>query len=139
MRLFKKTTKKENRGPHLNCGYTYGNEPVILTDEGGNEIVIADGKGNIKNFPGILPEKSWIDELDGESIPPRIQYRTEFSRCPDGTWRMLWEVQPDGRYWADSDGFGGNSDSEIILYSHFDSTGTFLAPFRIYSVGGKKY
>ncbi len=139
MWLFNKASKEGGREPQLNCGYTYGDKPVILTDEKGKEIIIADRNGYIQNFPGILLEDTWKKKLEGDHIPPRICYRTEFNSCPDGTWRMLWEVQPDGRYWEDEDGFGGSSDEEIILYSYFDCTGTFLAPFSAYRVGIKRY
>ena len=52
---------------------------------------------------------------------------------------MLWEIQPDGRYWADGDGFGAESDYEIQLYSYLDVQGKFTAPFRIYSIGTTKF
>lgn len=51
---------------------------------------------------------------------------------------MVWEVQPDGRYWEDEDGFRGTSDPEVKLYSHIDTLGCFSAPFRLYQVGVQK-
>ena len=50
---------------------------------------------------------------------------------------MIWQIQPDGRYWEDEDGFGGPSDSEICLYAFIDEMGYFREKFRIYSYGAK--
>ena len=52
---------------------------------------------------------------------------------------MLWQIQPDGRYWEDDDGFGGSPDEEVTLYAFLDEEGNFDGPFRIYQVGMRKY
>lgn len=52
---------------------------------------------------------------------------------------MDWMVQPDGRYWEDEYGFGRSFDEEIILYAYLNNNGSFITPFRIYSLGGEKY
>lgn len=46
---------------------------------------------------------------------------------------LVWTVQPDGRYWADDDGF--DMDDEINLYAYVDDDGDFLSKFRIYDIG----
>ena len=51
---------------------------------------------------------------------------------------LIWTVQPDGRYWADEDGFG-MEDDEINLYAYVDDDGNFSSKFRIYGVGKKKF
>lgn len=53
--------------------------------------------------------------------------------------RMVWEIQPDGRYWEDDDGFGGESDLEILLYTYLDDKGNFTGSFRTYSIGGEEF
>ena len=52
---------------------------------------------------------------------------------------MLWEIQPDGRYWEDEDGFGGTSDAEVTLYTFLDENGDFTGPFRVYRIGAHDY
>ena len=52
---------------------------------------------------------------------------------------MIWMIQPDGRYWADDDGFGGSGALEVQLYAYIDENGKFLSKFRIYSLGIKDY
>lgn len=131
----------DNRGNYtLNNWYTYGkNDAIIMTDKSsGRKKVIVDNSGQIMDFPGIIKEEFWINELNEGSISPYVRYRTEFEMCQNGNYLVLWEVQPDGRYWADDDGFGGTSDDEIVLYTYMDCKGTFLGPFRIYKIGTKK-
>lgn len=52
---------------------------------------------------------------------------------------MLWQIQPDGRYWGDDDGFLMEGDPEVTLYAFLDEKVDFDGPFRICSVGVKKY
>ena len=132
--------KKKDSYPTLNRWYTYGNnDEVIFTNKFGHKKVIVDKSGKIMDFPGIYKEDFWIKEYGEGAISPCVNYRTEFSKHGENKWMMLWEIQPDGRYWEDEEGFGGNSDQEIILYTFFDDTGTFLAPFKVYRVGINKY
>lgn len=42
---------------------------------------------------------------------------------------FCWMVQPDGRYWADEDGYGMEDDYEVNLYAVFNKEGRFITPF----------
>lgn len=57
----------------------------------------------------------------------------------DGNIIMIWQVQPDGMYWRDEDGYGMTPDEEIRLYSFIDRNGRFTAPFKIYNIGTKQF
>lgn len=52
---------------------------------------------------------------------------------------LLWQVQPDGYYWADEDGYGMTPDEEVTLYADIDETGHFTGPFRLYRIGRQKF
>ena len=101
---------------------------------------VVNNLGNFVNFPGIENECLLKAYYRGKSIEPRIEFRTEFGR-DDASGKLIvrWQVQPDGRYWADDDGFGAESDLEIILYSYITGDGKFEAPFRIYEIGTVMY
>ncbi|MCM1113449.1 MAG: hypothetical protein NC399_09370 [Muribaculum sp.] len=100
---------------------------------------IVDNRGNILDFPGIERGK-WMECLESENcLRPVVQFRTDFQKYDDQHYIMIWEVQPDGRYWEDSDGFGGTSDMEVCLYALIDHAGCFTGPFRIYRAGAVKY
>ncbi len=96
----------------------------------------------IVNFPGFDEEDKakWICKwVSGEKPKNDIRFRTEFSRCAEDEYVMLWEIQPDGRYWGDSNGFGMEHDLEIVLYSKINKKGNFTMPFKLYELGIKRY
>ena len=43
-----------------------------------------------------------------------------------------WTVRPDGRYYADSDGFGMTDDKEITLHGFINTKGRPIGQFRLY-------
>ena len=112
---------------------------VYYNDEG-REIhrMLVDKMGNIKDFPGIYREEFWTRQVTSKSLHPQIRFRTDFV-IREGQFAMLWQIQPDGRYWEDSDGFGGTDDEEIILFALLDEDGHWDGPFRIYSIGSTVY
>ena len=141
---------KTMSNPRLSQRYTYGAHMyrsveenvtvVFLDDVRGIRKEIVDNDGRILNFPGIIQEEWWLADLTTKSyLTPCVRFRTEFSQETDGRFRMVWQIQPDGRYWADADGFGMENDLEIRLYTHIDLNGSFTGPFRIYSLGSKNY
>jgi len=99
--------------------------------------VIVNHSGRFENFPGII-QGDWTNCIEGKFNfnAGQIDFRTSFEVREGGGWRCLWEIQPDGRYWADSDGFGMEDDSEIILFADLDENGNFITPFRIYKIDG---
>ena len=114
---------------------------VIFTNpQTGAKRVIVDNNGRILHFPGIEQEAFWTKELGNpNALKPVVRFRSEFEACGDGRYCMHWQVQPDGRYWADEDGYGWESDAEIILKAYLDRDGRFTGPFHIEQVGEKKY
>ncbi len=102
---------------------------------------IVDRAGQIQDFPGFANPEIVLNLMEGlrPCLPSSIHYRTEFHLQPDGTHLMVWEIQPDGRYWADEGGFGMEDDDEIRVYAYLNDTGDFLTPFRIYDVGEGMY
>lgn len=125
-------------GNHL---YRHG-EPcdVVFVDESdGTHKTIVDNSGRILNFPGI-EVGTWMESLTGSGLPePIVCFRTEFHTYDETHYIMIWEIQPDGMYWMDEDGYGMTGDEEIRLYALIDRHGDFTGPFRIYSVGSKNF
>jgi len=64
-------------------------------------------------------------KLNGKSM----DFVAEATRLDEETFLLRWMVQPDGRYYADEDGFGAEHDEEIVLYARFDKRGRFIEPF----------
>lgn len=49
----------------------------------------------------------------------------------DGVAEVKWQINPDGRYYMDSDGYGETDGKEVALYSYIDRKGKPLIKFRM--------
>lgn len=99
-----------------------------------------DDNGYIQNYPGLENPEEWMHAWkSNRALDNQIRFYTYFEQMENNTILMVWEIQPDGRYWEDEDGFGAESDAEILLYTYLDEKGNFTAPFRTYSIGIKKF
>ena len=96
---------------------------------------IIDSDGNIYDFPGVEYTDTLKSELGKGTIEPVVEYEAVFEKLNDDRLIMVWTVRPDGRYWMDSWGFGAEDYESLSLYSHIDSDGNFIAPFKLYSIG----
>lgn len=55
--------------------------------------------------------------------------------CPWGDFKnglnaIYWELYPDGRYFADEDGFGAENNAEEAVYAIIDTDLNIIEPFR---------
>lgn len=138
------------QGPALNQNVTFGNHlyrqagdvaEVVFTHRKEKICrVLVDDGGIIQDFPGFADPEQIKRHMGSGKLPaPQVEFRTVFTRVDGDRFRMVWEVQPDGRYWEDEDGFGGTNDVEVCLYTYIDSRGRFTGPFRLYSVGVENF
>lgn len=88
---------------------------------------IIDEAGHIKNFPGF-EMGDWV-KLAEYPIENRVRFGFDIRAFSQGRACVMWRFQPDGWYYADSQGFGKEKDEEINLYSYIDEKGNFLMPF----------
>lgn len=151
----KETPEPERRdegeqGPALSQDVTFGDHLYRRAEEAAEVVfthrrknirrVLVDDDGVIRDFPGFADPEQIRRHMEGRKLPaPQVRFRTSFTRVDGDRFRMVWEVQPDGRYWEDDDGFGGTSDAEVRLYTYIDSQGRFTAPFRLYNVGVQSF
>lgn len=139
----KKDTAKRVNSNHMDLGDDYyleygmtgngrgGFHPVNIVLKSSKDDkcnhVITDERGSFVSFPGAK-KGAWEAELDGK-FHARVDFTFSVSKFVDGVSYVIWLVQPDGRYFEDEDGFGGESFSEIRLYSKMNTKGEFLCPF----------
>lgn len=57
-------------------------------------------------------------------------FPTFVRRYKNGVAEVSWQINPDGRYYMDEDGYGMTDDEEITIYSYVDRTGKPLIKFR---------
>ena len=143
-----KIEERRPQPPHWSVGHTFGMHRYRTRDEDSTVYyidetrkinkMIVDKYGKIQNFPGIQKQDFWADLVEKQYWEPQIRFRTDFEKR-DGRFMMIWQIQPDGRYWGDDDGFGMEGGPEIDLYAFLDKNGNFDGPFRIYRVGDEDY
>ena len=103
------------------------------------KTTIVDFDKTIQHYPGTENEDAWLEYWTSEKpLENCVLYGVDFTPVGQDAMRMVWMIQPDGRYWADESGFGMENDQEICLYSMLDARGRFAHPFRLYSIGGKR-
>lgn len=100
---------------------------------------LIDRQGMIQNFPGVVHEECWEKEYTLRRLTEEVRFGMQFEQQPDGRYLVKWDIQPDGLYWMDSDGFGAEMDLPISLYTYLDEKGQFTGPFRVYKVGQIQY
>ena len=139
-----KPEPKRAESVYLTSSVTFGMRrgedcSICFVDENrGVRKVIVDSFGIIQNFPGIVKEDFWVKEVAPNFLKEQVRFRSEFEKRENG-WIFLWQMQPDGMYWADDGGFGADNDFEVVLYTYLDLNGDFTGPFRIYKVGSHGY
>ena len=110
-------------------------KPRILIDETSQKAY-----GFMNRFNQLVTVRNQdINWLSLARLPKKIlqralnrdgEYPTVISRFSDGTATVMWLLNPDGRYYADEDGFGMTSDTEIELLGSIDRTGRVVRKFR---------
>lgn len=139
-----KPEPKRTESVYLTSSVTFGMRrgedcSICFVDENrGVRKVIVDSSGIIQNFPGIVKEDFWVKHVAPNYLKPQVRFRSSFEKRDNG-WIFLWQLQPDGWYWADEGGFGAENDSEVVLYTYLDLNGDFTGPFRIYQLGNAGY
>ena len=59
-----------------------------------------------------------------------FHYPSFVRQYKNGVAMVVWQLNPDGRYYMDDDGFGMTDDEEINIYGFIDRTGQVVLPFR---------
>lgn len=88
-----------------------------------------------------------MDGIDWESLDGLPQYAIDRAKeqnaifpifmhnYKDGVAEVSWQLNPEGRYYMDEDGYGMTDDEEITIYGFIDRRGRPLVKFRyIYDI-----
>lgn len=71
-----------------------------------------------------LPEKAIARAAAHNAMFPTLV------RCfQNGEADVEWQINPDGKYWMDDDGFGMTDDQELALFGSIDRTGQVIKKF----------
>ena len=59
-----------------------------------------------------------------------FQFPSSIRGFRNGVARVDWQLNPDGRYYMDDDGYGMTADEEIEIYGFIDTKGNVLVKFK---------
>ena len=110
-------------------GYRMINVYLLKTDSPSFKQYIVNSRGEIQN-PHCIENGEWNKKLKIPLVGMKTQFRFWIYPYQDGTASVEWTLQPDGRYFADEDGFGAEHFDEITLYSCIDANGVFTEAFK---------
>lgn len=118
-------------------------EGMIVHHTSNGEIVLENSNINkrilIKNKDHILMniqlediDFDKVDLLENAHNARRLIARYDFGIDPfiNGVALVWWTLYPDGRYFEDEDGFGGEACNETTIYAYMDKLGKIIIPFQ---------
>lgn len=82
------------------------------------------------------------DDIDWESMKNLPEYAIATARAlsfhfpsfilhfENGVAQVSWQINPDGRYYMDEDGYGMTDDEEIEIYGFIDQNAKVVVKFR---------
>lgn len=114
-------------------------KPRYLCNDGNQEALIVATEG-LKWFFFSQEDINWdsLEGLSDDAISRAKSLDMEFpsfiGNFDNGFARVSWQLNPDGRYYMDDDGFGMTNDVEIEIYAFVDKELNILVPFRY--IGG---
>lgn len=105
----------------------------LLVDKKNKSFVeLVDKYGNMVAFTLKDVEKSVLDRdvETGNDHALLVRYRFFVYEFKGGKAKVEWTICPDGRYFADEDGFGGEDCDELTVTAVIDRKGKVLVPFH---------
>jgi len=122
--------------------YSWGENLLLVVDEEDGRYLVnkATGKSRKISEPGKLVGFS-DEEIDLEAIEKLenshnarlrlIQYGgiSRWNDCTDGLITLCWTLYPDGRYFADEDGYGMEDNDELMVYCVMNDNLEVVKPF----------
>ena len=73
-----------------------------------------------------VPGDAW-----GRARTGNATYPTHVGKFENGIAKVWWQINPDGRYFMDEDGYGMTDDEEIELVGAIDRTGKVVKKYRL--------
>lgn len=124
--------------------YEWGENVLRVFDQEGRGYIVnkATKKARLIDDNGLLVGFSdeEIDFATLDKVPlshnahsRRIDYRGigRWDDCEKGIFALSWMLYPDGQYFADSDGYGGEDNDELMVYCVMNDNLEVIRPFTI--------
>ena len=122
--------------------YSWGENLLYVTDSDYGEYLVnkVTGKvrkiverGKLVGFPDEEIDFETIDQLENShnAHSRSIRYAgiNRWGDCQNGLIALSWMLYPDGRYFADEDGYGMEDNDELTVYCVLDENLEVVRPF----------
>lgn len=124
-----------DRGENMMQAWEKGSSRIFLVNKKTKEaweLLTANGRFSFWDASAVeiastfsLPYQSQCN-----AVEQRAPYYFGINEFKEGVAYVSWTLQPDGRYYADEDGFGMTEDDEINYYAFIDKKANVLVPFQ---------
>lgn len=109
-----------------------GRDLYLVNTEARKAYHLVDNEGNVRGFTLDDIDPSVFEmEHAGSALVLQVRF-ADMSVCnfENGKARVTWMLYPDGRYFADEDGFGMDDNDELTVCAIIDKHAHVLSPFR---------
>ena len=121
-----------DHGDGVTIIYTKEGEIILKNTIYNEEVMILNKDGILVNIHEKDIDFSRVDLLENPENAHNFLVRYGFSigGFEDGVAQLCWTLYPDGRFFEDEDGFGGENCNETTIYAYIDTLGKIIIPFR---------
>lgn len=124
--------------------YSWGENILLVKEENGDRYLVnkATGKARQISMPGYVVGFS-DDEIDFSTVdklPHGYKAHSRdmdytpicwYDRCKNGIIALVWMLYPEGRYFADEDGYGMEDNDEEKIYCILNDNLEVIRPFTV--------
>ena len=124
------------------CCYSWGEKLLHVNDNEYGEYLVNQVTGKVRKivergklvgFPDEEIDYEAIDKLENShnAHTRDIDYAgiNRWTNCKNGLIALSWMLYPDGRYFADEDGFGMEDNDEVTVYCIMNEDLEVIRPF----------
>ena len=126
--------------------YEWGENILRVFDQEGRGYIVnkatkktrlIDDNGLLVGFTDDEIDFATLDQVQNShnARPRRIFYAGigRWDDCQNGIFALCWMLYPDGQYFADSDGYGGEDNDELMVYCVMNDNLEVIRPFTVVS------
>ena len=120
-------------GMHRFSNKAWGNKQLFIVNTALTQaFTIADAKGKLVGFTKDDIDWDSVSQLEntGDAYRMVTSYYFGIEDYHDGLARVNWMLYPDGRYFADEDGFGMEDNDETNVYAYIDTECRVVVKFQ---------
>lgn len=105
---------------------------ILRNNRTGEKILLVDEHGRLVHFTLADINFDRVNQLENNQNASQLCAPYGFYVDPfrNGVALVSWTLYPDGRYFEDEDGFGGENCNETTIYGFIDTHGKVLVPFQ---------